>query len=96
MDQPRAFPLLMPSIIRHIRIRPMGLGPSWPPCWPPQASCAPAMLPLYTTNDEGACSRRVKERFDLLPRWVAAGAALIAGETEKWGKVVKFAGVKVE
>ena len=25
-----------------------------------------------------------------------AGAALIAGETEKWGKVVKFAGVKVE
>ena len=54
------------------------------------------MLQLYTTMDKGACLHRMKERFDLLPRWVAAGAALIAGETEKWGKVVKFAGVKVE
>jgi hypothetical protein len=31
-----------------------------------------------------------------LPRVVAAGCRFGAEETEKWGKVVKFAGVKPE
>ena len=35
---------------------------------------APAIL-LYTTSDEGACSHRVKVRFDLRPRWAATRAA---------------------
>ena len=56
---------------------------------------------LNSAITEGLADPKIKDRLDDLgglpmPMSPADFANLIAGETEKWGKVIKFAGIKAE
>jgi tripartite-type tricarboxylate transporter receptor subunit TctC len=56
---------------------------------------------LNTEMNAGLADPRIKTRLSDLGATILAGspadfAKLLADETEKWAKVVKFAGIKVE
>jgi tripartite-type tricarboxylate transporter receptor subunit TctC len=59
------------------------------------ASLVPAVRAAWLA-DPAAKARFTELGASLLPGSAADFAKLIADETEKWGKVIKFAGIKPE
>jgi tripartite-type tricarboxylate transporter receptor subunit TctC len=72
---------------------------AWQGIGAPKDTPSDIIAKLHTAISEGLADPKIKARLDDLgglpmPMAPADFAKLIAGETEKWGKVIKFAGIK--
>jgi tripartite-type tricarboxylate transporter receptor subunit TctC len=72
---------------------------AWQGIGAPKDTPSDIIAKLNTAISEGLADPKIKARLDDLgglpmPMAPADFAKLIAGETEKWGKVIKFAGIK--
>jgi tripartite-type tricarboxylate transporter receptor subunit TctC len=70
-------------------------------CGAPKATPAEIVEKLNTETNAGLAEPKMKARFadlggTVLPGTPADSGKLIADETEKWGKVVKFVGIKAD